>query len=733
MLRFSLVVRPLLVAVAASALVVLAGGRPARAQATAAYDWKPVSIGALGFVTGMVIHPGTPSLKYVRTDVGGAYRWNYWAEWTPITEQLCQDGAGSIESIAVDVKNVNTLYLAAGNRVYKSTNQGGTWAATGLSVPTDGNAPWRSTGERLAVDPNKNNIVYFGSRSNGLYRTTNGGTGWTNATNLPQAGDANIGVTFVTFDKRLTNTGGATRIIYAGVAGVGVYRSSNAGSSWTLLGGGPTPAADYVPQRCAVSSTGSAYFTYAKKANWGNPGGGGIYKYPGSGSTLTNVTPRDGAGNRRTDLGYCAVTVSPTDPNFLMAAEWRFSSDCAFFRTTDGGANWNEVGKNVTSGASWWPSYLFATGPAAMVIDPETPTSTWMTDGASPWRTDDNRWDYQYWYAYPRGIEELVGTVVARPKGSTGDTLLTGVMDVVGFTTTNFTQTPNAKWDGADYGNTTGLDWCEAQPAWAYRVVSNGGDARASVSYDRGQNWYALPVTPYSYGGGRIAVSGGGDNLVFLGAGWVKPRVSYDRGNSWVEANFPEYVSCFNDFYTVNVPLVSDRVNAGTFYLYGNNGTFYRSTDGGSNWAQVGAQYALPYWFMHCVRAAPYRGGEVWISFTGAGTQNGLYRSGDGGATWAKLAQVTDVSSFAFGKAAPGLSNTSTVYVYGTVNGVRGVFRSNNVAQTTGDGSAAVWTHLNNGRPLPPAVWGGIEADRDTYGVVYLGTTGRGYFVGKPL
>ncbi len=44
-------------------------------------------------------------------------------------------------------------------------------------------------GERLAVDPNNNSILYLGARSgNGLWKSTNAGASWAKVTAFPDAG-----------------------------------------------------------------------------------------------------------------------------------------------------------------------------------------------------------------------------------------------------------------------------------------------------------------------------------------------------------------------------------------------------------------------------------------------------------------------------------------------------------------------------------------------------------------
>lgn len=44
-------------------------------------------------------------------------------------------------------------------------------------------------GERLAIDPNNNDILFFGARSgHGLYKSTNAGATWANITTFPSVG-----------------------------------------------------------------------------------------------------------------------------------------------------------------------------------------------------------------------------------------------------------------------------------------------------------------------------------------------------------------------------------------------------------------------------------------------------------------------------------------------------------------------------------------------------------------
>lgn len=210
-------------------------GLTATAQVTdisSTYTFKALRIGGGGFVTGLVTHPTTANLAYARTDTSGAYIWNESAQtWTELltSSNVPNPNLGSpadyeVDSIAISAQNDQVVFVAVGQdsngRILKSSNRGQTWSDSGQRWYINGNGDYRQGGERLAVDPNNNNIVYFGSRTQGLWFSTNAGASWNqvSTSTIPVGSNSSgteAGVKFVVFDPNSGTTNGATNTIYA--------------------------------------------------------------------------------------------------------------------------------------------------------------------------------------------------------------------------------------------------------------------------------------------------------------------------------------------------------------------------------------------------------------------------------------------------------------------------------------------------------------------------------------
>ena len=146
-------------------------------------------------MTGIIT--GADGAVYARTDVGGAYRWDRSGErWEQmITASGVEDPEPDdyrVESLAMAPSDTDVVYASVGSsldraegRVLRSDDAGRTWRAGGRRFPVDGNARWRQGGERLAVHPTDPDVVLLGTRTEGLWRSDDGGRSWRRLEALP--------------------------------------------------------------------------------------------------------------------------------------------------------------------------------------------------------------------------------------------------------------------------------------------------------------------------------------------------------------------------------------------------------------------------------------------------------------------------------------------------------------------------------------------------------------------
>lgn len=146
-------------------------------------------------------------------DNGTTYRQTNgtWKEWL---------GADGMDCVISPTNASICIGTSQNGSIYKTTNAGNSYS--GLSRPANGN--WVTP---LFMHPTNHDTVYGGW--NGIYRSVNGGSSWTNLTSSISTGN---------FDC-LAVASSNTRYIYGSV-GSTLYRSSDAGATWTSVTPGGT-------------------------------------------------------------------------------------------------------------------------------------------------------------------------------------------------------------------------------------------------------------------------------------------------------------------------------------------------------------------------------------------------------------------------------------------------------------------------------------------------------------
>jgi photosystem II stability/assembly factor-like uncharacterized protein len=250
-----------------------------------------------GRVTAIAAHPTDPSVIYVATARGGVWKTtDGGVTWTPMSDH---ESSLAIGALALAPSSPDTLYAGTGEgHIYYYTSAfplssvNASYNGSGVLKSTDGGGTWTLQGPpaftgacffRIAVDPTNPNLAY-GATNVGLYRTTNGGTSWTQLTSgLPAISATVLACTDIAVHPSNHD------VAYAAFWGSGIYKSTNASAAnptWTKLGGG-FPGTDLSRIALAISPTAPAN-VYALAAN-GSDGLRGFYVSSNSGAAWTAV------------------------------------------------------------------------------------------------------------------------------------------------------------------------------------------------------------------------------------------------------------------------------------------------------------------------------------------------------------------------------------------------------------------------------------------------------------
>ena len=167
-------------------------GSSVDAASQTAMEWGTLKIGGAGFVSGIVT--GQKEM-YLRTDVGGAYKYDYTKnEWVQLFGFLTEKDRGllSVKGIAIDPTDDMTAYFLCGcayfsdakTVIFKTTDGGKTFTSVDVTehIQVHGNGDGRECIEPIAVDPDNPDTIYAGgdvtAGKSALIKSTDGGKTW---------------------------------------------------------------------------------------------------------------------------------------------------------------------------------------------------------------------------------------------------------------------------------------------------------------------------------------------------------------------------------------------------------------------------------------------------------------------------------------------------------------------------------------------------------------------------
>ena len=726
------------------------------------YEWGTLRIGGGGFLSGIVV--GHKEM-YIRTDVGGAYKYDYnKKEWIQLFDFINEENKEylSIKGIAIDPTDDDIVYFLCGcayftpyqTAIYKTTDGGKSFTKIIISdlIEVHGNGDGRECTEPISVDPDHPNIIYAGgdvaAGDSALIKSVDGGLTWKAVKGYDDLGFFKYELKWPTWTNHIVR--GATEGAYNSQSGINWVKVID-GKVYvgTSIAGKPNihvaevendefsvlseelPNENY-PLSAKYDENGNIIFTYIKGVKF-DGSAGGAFKYNILTKKVTDISPIENA---------IGITIDKKDPNKLIArtvAVWkqqwweevRTDDTVAwgdkFYRSTDGGLTWTDItpgqktkeGEDFISlplkdnGYSWVKYKAIHWGPG-IEIDPRNSDKLLLLSGNGLW-VCDNVWDEKDVQLYfdPKGIEEVVTIDMISIKGGYS---YSAILDFDGFIHKGIKEPALIYYP--NMGATRVITACTQNPNIMMRISNN--EELGYYSENAGNTWKKMnSLGGFGAGAGAITVIGD-EKYRFFHASSSKIVYSDNYGRSWEESTGTEGEN-FNILVEETDPMIvyaysflpkSDSNPKGQLIL-GVSG------DGGKSFIKklVGQYDGNDY----SNRIAYLSEGKIAL----AAGNHGLYVISNFGQTIEKMENVEYCKTIGFG-APEEEGQDNTLYMYGRPCNLdpEGLYRSQDGGKT--------WILINYKK-----LYGGtgngnfIVGDRNNFGTLYMSSVGTGIIFGK--
>ncbi len=327
--------------------------------------------------------------------------------------------------------------------------------------------------------PNKPNLFYFGATGGGVWKTTDGGRTWENISDGFFGGS--IGSIAVSVDDpNVIYVGGGESTVRGNVSsGYGVWKTENAGKTWTQTG---LEKGRHIPRLVVHPRDHNTIFAAVLGNIYKPTSERGIYKSIDGGKTWNQkLFVNESAG--AVDL-----IMDPTNPRILYASTWNVrrtpyslssgGEGSALWKSSDNGETWKEISKNEGFAEGLLGNIGVTVSPVnnervwAIVENKEKGGVYRSDDGGETWKQVNSErklrqraWYYTRIYADPQDVNVIYVLNVNYHKSSDG-----------GKTYSTF---------NAPHGDHHDLWIASENPK---RMIM-GDDGGAQITYDGGETW----------------------------------------------------------------------------------------------------------------------------------------------------------------------------------------------------------------------------------------------------
>ena len=196
----------------------------------------------------------------------------------------------------------------------------------------------------IAVNPKNHAEFYVGIASGGVWKTVNGGTTFTPVFD----GEGSYSIGYITLDPKDPN------VVWVGTGennsqrsvsyGDGVYKSEDAGKSWTNVG---LKKSEHIGRIVVDPRDSKIVYVAAEGPLWSAGGDRGLYKTKDGGKTWEKIL------SVSENTGFSDLVQDPDNPDIMYAAAYQRrrhvwtlidgGPESAIYKTTDGGTTWNKL------------------------------------------------------------------------------------------------------------------------------------------------------------------------------------------------------------------------------------------------------------------------------------------------------------------------------------------------------------------------------------------------------
>lgn len=606
-----------------------------------------------GRVVDLAVDPRDTRTWYVAVASGGIWKTaNAGTTFTPIFDD---QSSYSIGCVTIDPNDSLTIWagsgennsqrsVAWGDGVYKSVDGGKSWTNMGL-------AKSEHIGKVL-VDPRNSNVVYVAAQGplwnpggdRGLYKTTDGGKTWKAVLTISE----NTGVTDVVFDP--TNPD----VLYA----ASYQRRRHV---FTLINGGPESA---------------------------------IHKSIDGGATWTKLTK----GLPKEQMGRIGLAISPKNPKMVYAIIEAARRTGGFFRTLDGGANWEKRNSYSGGGAQYYAEIFVDPNDDERIYAMDTYARV-SDDGGKTFKRIEQKYihvDYHALWIDPENSDHLIigndgGVYESWDRSATWDFKANlpvtqfyriSADDALPFYNVYGGTQDNMSLGGPSRTTTShgivNSDWYSTVLGDGFRTMVDPKDPNilygeaqygALARFDK-RTGEVLDIQPQPTGtmdplrqnwDSPLIISPHDSNRLYFAAQYLFR--SDDRGNSWkpVSGDLTRRINRntlpvmgrvwsidavaknnSTSFYGNIVSLSESPLKEGLLYAGTDDGLIQISEDGGGQWRKIERVGTVPeLTYVSHLQASQHDANIVYAAFDNHKTGDFkpyVYRSTDRGATWKSIA-----------------------------------------------------------------------------------------------